>query len=370
MFDSFRVKKVGSSKNRFQTLAGLEEKAKERNVVQIKFQVPGKQLPLAVQALQVEKIAPLSTHISHAKLPKELKVSNLHKQVFESSHVHCLIGLPAAGHFIKKIETVPHYPDLFRLKTVYGYVYCGSMKKDILPEEESDPILASKQKLDSYLTGLDKIAQVLQKSYQIQSFPFDDEELMTKDDLQCLDLFDKDHTYSSRDKRFTYKIPFRQTPNMKNNYRKVLSQFHNVERQLLKDRNSQVRDTYISDMKKGFEEGIYAKCDAQESKDAMDESRTDLYFVPNFPHVRPESESTKVRIIKNFSFKVPTATGEMKSLNCFMYKGLKSTRDITDLHLKWRVHPYVFVADLKQQFHQILLSPEHQKYSSIHLFNF
>lgn len=75
------------------------------------------------------------------------------------------------------------------------------------------------------------------------------------------------------------------------------------------------------------------------------------YYLPHHPVLKPESTSTKLRVVFNGS----KATSSGKSLNDIMHTGSKIQRDITDVLLWIRKHQFIFTTDVTKMYRQIMV---------------
>ncbi|XP_075150512.1 uncharacterized protein LOC142224615 [Haematobia irritans] len=85
------------------------------------------------------------------------------------------------------------------------------------------------------------------------------------------------------------------------------------------------------------------------------------YYLPHHCVMKPESTTTKVRVVFNASY--PSSSG--KSLNDVLYPGPVLQRDITTLLLRWRFYRYVFSADIEKMYRQIRVNPKHTPFQRI-----
>ena len=190
---------LGQTINEIHTLTG--KSIQTRNVVQFPLELPSKTLKL--KALQVPKIANLSKHMVYDSLPKSLRSKHVHKFNPASQSVDILIGLPQALHFIRSVDSVPDYPNLFSLKTPFGKIYAGDLLKNgESPENRQND---SGIGLVGMMSNLDKITQILEKSCEIAAMPFDEEKRISADDLACEQFFKANCTYNKRIRRFWRK---------------------------------------------------------------------------------------------------------------------------------------------------------------------
>lgn len=85
------------------------------------------------------------------------------------------------------------------------------------------------------------------------------------------------------------------------------------------------------------------------------------YYLPHHSVVKPDSKSTKVRVVFNAS--KPSASGT--SLNDILHIGPTLQSDLMFVILNWRLYKYVFNGDIQKMYRQILLHEEDQQYQRI-----
>ncbi|XP_025420902.1 uncharacterized protein LOC112691005 [Sipha flava] len=85
------------------------------------------------------------------------------------------------------------------------------------------------------------------------------------------------------------------------------------------------------------------------------------YYIPNHCVLKPESKTTKLRVVFNASAR--TSAGI--SLNDSLYTGPKLQPDIQVVLLRARLWKFIFMADIKQMYRQILIQPSDRDYLRI-----
>ncbi|XP_043862779.1 uncharacterized protein LOC122756631 [Drosophila santomea] len=85
------------------------------------------------------------------------------------------------------------------------------------------------------------------------------------------------------------------------------------------------------------------------------------YHLPHHAVVKPESTTTKLRVVFNASS--PSANGT--SLNDILHAGPVLQSDLTIQVLKWRYFQYVFSADITKMYRQIWVDPKHTPFQRI-----
>ncbi|XP_075167694.1 uncharacterized protein LOC142239814 [Haematobia irritans] len=86
-----------------------------------------------------------------------------------------------------------------------------------------------------------------------------------------------------------------------------------------------------------------------------------LFFLPHHAVIRPESKSTKLRIVFNGSKKTDSGF----SLNDVLYAGPILQADLMQIVLRWRYYKYVFTGDIQKMYRQVLIHPEDRKFQQI-----
>ncbi|XP_060854866.1 uncharacterized protein LOC132932493 [Metopolophium dirhodum] len=151
---------------------------------------------------------------------------------------------------------------------------------------------------------------------------------MSKQDQLCEDHFLK--TFKRNESgRYAVRLPFKETPHSVNNsYDVAVRRLAQVERSLL--RSPSVYDQYRQFM-----------------ADYLEQNHMDV--------------TTKLRVV--FDGSAIVCNG--KSLNGTLHRGHKLQRDIVIVITRFRMHRYVYTADISQMFRQIEMHPDDQCYQCI-----
>ncbi|XP_029167428.1 uncharacterized protein LOC114937926 [Nylanderia fulva] len=91
------------------------------------------------------------------------------------------------------------------------------------------------------------------------------------------------------------------------------------------------------------------------------ESHPDACYLPHHGVLRPDSTSTKLRVVFNGSSSLPNGD----SLNKYLATGLNLLPSLADILLRWRRHRYVFATDIEKIYRQILVHPDDQSLQRI-----
>ncbi|KAG5894749.1 hypothetical protein JTB14_032639 [Gonioctena quinquepunctata] len=85
------------------------------------------------------------------------------------------------------------------------------------------------------------------------------------------------------------------------------------------------------------------------------------YYIPHHCVFNPNSPTTKLRVVFEASAKSPSGL----SLNDNLLTGRKLQQDLVALLLRFRLHKFVFTADIKGTFPQILIEESHRDFQRL-----
>lgn len=181
---------------------------------------------------------------------------------------------------------------------------------------------------------------------------------MSETDTYCEEFF-KQTTYRNQNGRYVVRLPFRKefpkevylgpSKNI------ALAQFYRMEKTL--EKNPDLKSQYHHVLQE------YLDLDHMEPSnnfETPDENQFS-FFLPHHAVIRPESKTTKVRVVFNGSKK--TSSGF--SLNDVLYPGPILQADLMQIILGWRYYKYVFTGDIQKMYRQILIHPEDRKFQQI-----
>ena len=150
--------------------------------------------------------------------------------------------------------------------------------------------------------------------------------------------------------RYQVPIPWRrERPNLPDNKQGALRRLASLEVSLRK-KGKKVVDQYSQAFQDNVEKGYIRELTESEAK-------TVGWYLPHFPVIREDKETTKVRIVYDAA-----AVFENASLNEGMLPGPNLQRDILEILLKFRSQPVVLVGDIKEMFNQVVMAPEDRRF--------
>ncbi|XP_075162723.1 uncharacterized protein LOC142235354 [Haematobia irritans] len=198
------------------------------------------------------------------------------------------------------------------------------------------------------------IDEQLSRFWEIEELP--KETRISEEDKICEDIY---RSTVKRDVtgRYTVDLPFKSDPKvgaLSNSNRYVaLSQFLRNEQSLTRKPEIKVMyDDVINE---------YLSLGHMELVDFPKGESEPCFYLPHHGVYKPESVSTKLRVVFNAS--CPSAKG--KSLNDLLYVGPVLQKDIVTLILNWRLYKFVFNADITKMYRQIFVNPKHAPYQRI-----
>ncbi|XP_070140460.1 uncharacterized protein [Drosophila kikkawai] len=190
---------------------------------------------------------------------------------------------------------------------------------------------------------------LLTKFWEVEDLPC---RLVKETDKLCEDFFVRTTTRSC-DGKYIVSLPFKDSEHIDLGHSRssALAQFLRNETRLKKE--PALKDTYDS--------VIQEYIDLGHMKPVPPNTDKINFYLPHHAVFKPESATTKVRVVFNASS--PSSNGN--SLNDILYLGPVLQSDLTLQILKWRTFKFVFNADITKMYRQILLNQEHTPFQRI-----
>ncbi|XP_073841572.1 uncharacterized protein [Musca autumnalis] len=228
-------------------------------------------------------------------------------------------------------------------ETVFGWIVTGPTNKRV----------ARHTIRASHCTRV-SIDKQLARFWEIEEVPTISE--VSEEDRICEDIY-KITVKRNRDGRYMVELPFKSEAPSKtvlcSNRYVALCQFLRNEKSM--SRNPELKSMYDEVMQEYLSLGHMKLVESPKSNSAP------CFYLPHHGVYKPESATTKLRVVFNGS--CPTATG--KSLNDLLYVGPVLQKDIISLILNWRMYRYVFNADISKMYRQILINPNQTNFQRI-----
>ncbi|RLU25685.1 hypothetical protein DMN91_001842 [Ooceraea biroi] len=170
--------------------------------------------------------------------------------------------------------------------------------------------------------------------------------LYTEEEKRCEKQF-LETTTRDADGRFIVRLPVRPGIILGESRSQAQRRFEQLERRLVKQ--PQIKQVYCEFMREYEELHHMILVEDLESL-----KNKESYFIPHQAVVRPDSVTTKLRVVFDASAKTTFGT----SLNDKLMPRPNLQKDLLHITLRFRVHEYVVTVDIKKMFRQIFI---HQK---------
>lgn len=229
--------------------------------------------------------------------------------------------------------------------TQLGWTCIGSPEENISDGQETH--FSTFLSLDR--VQMDEVNDTLRSFWEVESSGTMSKPILSKLDTSVLHKTEESLTYSEG--RYSVAIPWKESaPKLHDNYQMALQRLENMEKRLRK--NPEVGQQYEQTIEKYVEKGY-----VQKIIEISPEQETQ-WFLPHFPVIRPERETTKVRIVFDASAKQDSV-----SLNDTMYQGPKLQSNLFDVLLRFRKHPVALVCDIEEMYLQINLKESDKRFN-------
>lgn len=179
---------------------------------------------------------------------------------------------------------------------------------------------------------------------------------ISSDDQYCENHYASTHKRLD-DGRYVVMIPFKENVqhlqvDPQTSRKQALCRFYHLEEKFKRN------PSYAEQYQKFIEEYIRLGHMRQVQHN---KNNTDFFYLPHHAVLKPESSSTKLRVVFDASAK----TRGSHSLNEWMLAGPRLQDDLATILLRWRFHKYVISADIEKMYRQILINQEHCRYQRI-----
>jgi len=226
------------------------------------------------------------------------------------------------------------------MNTVFGWVLLGPMESC---DRSSITTLC--------LTVSEPLDLVLKQFWELEELPITYH--LSPADIAAEKIYQSTTTRLSSG-RFVVSLPFLTTlPLLGDSKTVALQRFKALEFRL--NRNQDLQSQYADFMRD------YLTAGHMELIPPAELGNPYHYYIPHHCVIKPDSLTTKLRVVFNASAK--TSAGI--SLNDSMYTGPKLQPDIKLVLLRARLWKYLFMADIKQMYRQILVRPADRDYLRI-----
>ncbi|XP_073821570.1 uncharacterized protein [Musca autumnalis] len=179
-----------------------------------------------------------------------------------------------------------------------------------------------------------------------------EDQKLTLADERCESHFNQ-YTTVNESGRFVVRLPFSDdTEKISESLNIAASRFFALERRLAKDAN--LREQYAKFMKEYEELGHMTKIQPREVRGSH-------YYIPHHCVLRPDSSTTKLRVVFDASCKSSSGW----SLNDILHSGPKVQGDLFGMLLRFRFPRFVFTTDIEKMYRQVLVDTRDRRYQLV-----
>ncbi|XP_037959288.1 uncharacterized protein LOC119688691 [Teleopsis dalmanni] len=178
------------------------------------------------------------------------------------------------------------------------------------------------------------------------------ERTLSKEEKLCESHFVQ-NVHTNKEGRFVVRLPFLENSLTLGEYQETAwRRFISLERRLAK--NDVLRKQYVQFMEEYERLGHMTEVN-------LDSMLTPRYFIPHHCVLKPDSTTTKLRVVFDASAK--TTSGH--SLNDLMYNGPTVQSELFSILLRFRRPRFVFTTDIEKMYRQVFINPEDRRYQLI-----
>lgn len=288
-----------------------------------------------------------SSHINTEEwnIPRDIQLAD--PRFNEPQAVDILIGAELHYQLLQngQISLHPKLPILQR--TFFGWIVSGKSATETISNHSSylSAISTTSPHTD------DQLADRLKEFWELEHYP-NKRMLHTKEELLCEQHFLNNYRRDSEG-RFIVQLPFKQVPNcLGDSFEMAKRRFFGLERRIHKDPKilklySQFMDEYLTLKHMRPVE--------------LNELPEPNYFLPHHAVLKPDSSTTKLRVVFDASAKSTTNY----SLNDILMVGPTVQDDLFSVIVRFRIHVYVITADITKMYRQIQIAANDQRFQNI-----
>ncbi|XP_065356268.1 uncharacterized protein LOC135950663 [Calliphora vicina] len=305
---------------------------------------------LDTQAVIVSNLTSLmpSASISNPNLTEISDLKLADPTFYVSSHIDLLLGSDVIPYILLEGIRKNILGNMIAQNSVYGWFIYGPFKINSLSLVAVDVSEKAKEEID--------IGIQLRKFWETEEIS--NNSVLSEEDKICEKLFEKT-TFRREDGRYVVKLPFRQEfPKsifLASSRYQARKQYIHMEMNLEK---KSYLNIYNDILREYIDLGHMQKCNSAEINE---NGKYFSYYLPHHAVFRPESASTKVRVVFNGSRK----TQSSYSLNDILYSGPTLQSDLMTIILNWRKYKFVFNGDIEKMYRQIMINDSDKPYQRI-----
>ena len=266
-------------------------------------------------------------HLRHLNFPATV----------ERSSVDLLIGLDHADLHQSQGEITGQPGEPVARLTPLGWTAVGAA----LPESSMENAGVHHAFLLHHVPEQDRqLSEVVRQFWEIENPPVTAPDKLTVEEQRAVSAVAGSLKYENQ--RYCVGLPWRRPPqNLPNSYEMALRRLKNTEKRLLHE--PETAEKYAGIISQYLENGYIRKLQQRPDGEG--------WYLPHFPVIRPEKETTKVRIVFDAA-----AKSHGVALNDLIFKGPKLQGNLPSILTRFRQRPVALVCDIAQMYLQIELA--------------
>ncbi|XP_070141661.1 uncharacterized protein [Drosophila kikkawai] len=330
-------------------VSGLNQSVSAKSTRLCHFQVrsptkPGLQLDTAAYVLPALAGKLPSYPIARDSLKDLPALQWADPKFYESLQIDVLIGADILPSVMLSGTRGNICGSLLGQETIFGWVLTG-------PISQLNSNRVASFTTQVHQVGDEALDTLLSKFWEVEDLPV---KMVKESDSYCERNFLQTTKKDARG-RYVVTLPFCDPVNSGSNlgYSRsiALAQFLRNENRLKRD----------FPLKEQYDSVIQEYLDLGHMKEVPSTHNSPTYYLPHHAVIKPESTTTKLRVVFNASS--PSANGT--SLNDILHAGPVLQSDLTIQILKWRCFQYVFSEDITKMYRQIWVDSKHTPFQRI-----
>ncbi|XP_055633517.1 uncharacterized protein LOC129773882 [Toxorhynchites rutilus septentrionalis] len=268
------------------------------------------------------------------RIPEQLHLAD--PQFYRSNEIDILLG---ARIFFKILMPgrLSVANGLTYQESSLGWIACGTLRHS---SPSTTVLSATRCSRNEFEFPQDEMAKLIEKFWRLEEACFQDWEPKQHDECEAESHF-RTTLEIAPDGRYITRMPLRGEPSsLGDSYQQAYRRFTSLEQRL--KRNADLYKEYRAFMNEYETLGHMVPVTTEDFHKVK-------YFIPHSCVVKPDSTSTKVRVVFDASAK--TSTGV--SLNDIQIVGPTIQKDLFDLLIDFKTHNDVLVADIAKMYRQI-----------------
>ena len=251
---------------------------------------------------------------------------------YEPAGIDILLGAQLFWELLG--ERIIKFPNGISLReTNLGYIVTGSVPSS---KKQSQSV--------TQLNLTQRVDEQLKKFWSIENLP--NHSLLSPEQEECELHFRNTVTRNEEGRYIVSMLQNSKRTELGNSKFQAMKRFLHLENKLQRDSN--LRQQYETFMKE------YEMLSHMQTTENEEINSHESFFLPHHAVMKPESTSTKVRVVFDGSMKSDTGI----SLNDTLCVGPVVQSDIFSIHTRFRMHKFVLTGDIEKMYRQILINPD------------